>query len=79
MLASEHSEAAVQTRASILSASGTEIAMAVLIAPKDSRMSLRAFVASGDLCGDIAFSAADVKPGDQEAYRQTMEIAKKSC
>jgi tetratricopeptide (TPR) repeat protein len=78
VLASEHSEAAVQTRASIRSASGTEIAMAVLISPKDARMSLRAFVASGDLCGDIAFSAADVEPGDQEAYRQTMEIAKKT-
>lgn len=78
MIASEHAEAAVQTRASIRSASGAEIAMAVLIAPKDARMSLRAFVASGDLCGDIAFSAADVKPGDGEAYRQTMEIAKRT-
>jgi len=78
MLASEHAEAAVQTRASIRSASGVEIAMAVLIAPKDGRMSLRAFVASGDLCGDLAFSAADVKPGDGEAYRQTMDTAKKT-
>ncbi len=78
MLGSEHAEAAVQTRASIRSASGVEIAMAVLIAPKDALMSLRAFVASGDLCGDLLFSAAGVKPGDEEAYRQTMEIAKKT-
>lgn len=78
MLASEHAEPAIQSRASIRSASGVEIAMAVLIAPKNLRMSLRAFVASGDLCGDIAFSAVDVEPGDEAAYRQTMESAKKT-
>ena len=78
VLASEHAEASIQTRAAIRSASGVEIAMAVLVAPKDARMLLRAFVASGDLCGDLAFSAADVKPGDEEAYRQTMERAKET-
>ena len=78
VLASEHAEAAIKSRAAIRSGSGVEIAMAVLVAPKDARMSLRAFVASGDLCGDLAFSADDVKPGDEDAYRQTMEIAKET-
>jgi tetratricopeptide (TPR) repeat protein len=78
MLASEHAEPAIQARSSMRSTSGADIAMAVLVSPKDARMSLRAFVASGDLCGDIAFSAADVKPGDEDAYRETMEIAKKT-
>ena len=41
-------------------------------------MSLRAFVASGDLCGDLLFNAADVQPGDDEAYRLTMETAKQT-
>ena len=78
VLASEHAEAAIQNRADIRSASGVAIALAVLVAPKDARMSLRAFVASGDLCGDVAFSAADVKPGDEDTYRQTMELAKQT-
>ena len=51
MLKNEHAEAAVQNRTSIRSSSGVEIALAVLLAQKDAHMSLRAFVASGDLCG----------------------------
>jgi tetratricopeptide (TPR) repeat protein len=78
MLKAEHAEAAVQGRTSMHSASGVEIAMAVLVAPKNGDMSLRAFVASGDLCGDLHFSAGDVKPGDEEAYRLTMETAKQT-
>ncbi len=78
MLADEHAEAAIQSRTTIRSASGVVVALAVLLAPKNARMSLRAFVASGDLCGDIAFSAADVKPGDEDAYRETMELAKQT-
>jgi len=41
-------------------------------------MSLRAFVASADLCGDLLFTADDVRPGDEEAYRLTMETAKQT-
>jgi hypothetical protein len=78
ILKAEHAEAAVQNRASMRSTSGVEIALAVLLAPKDARMSLRAFVASGDLCGDLLFSAADVQPGDEEAYRLIMETAKQT-
>jgi tetratricopeptide (TPR) repeat protein len=78
MLKAEHAEASVQGRSSIRSASGVEIALAVLVAPKDARMSLRAFVASGDLCGDLLFNAADIQPGDEEAYRLTMETAKQT-
>jgi hypothetical protein len=51
VLKAENAEAAVQNRASMRSTSGVEIALAVLIAAKDARMSLRAFVASEDLCG----------------------------
>lgn len=75
---SEHAEASVQGRASMRSVSGVEISMAVLVAPKDGRMSLRAFVASGDLCSDLLFSADDIQPGDEEAYRLTMETAKQT-
>jgi hypothetical protein len=64
VLKAEHAEAAAQDRAFLRSASGVEIAMAVLVAPKNGRMSLRAFVASGDLCGDLLFNAGDVQPGD---------------
>ena len=78
MLKAERAEASVQGRSSIYSASGVEIALAVLIAPTDARMSLRAFVASGDLCGDLLFNAADIQPGDEEAYRLTMETAKQT-
>ncbi len=78
MLEAEHAEKAVQNRTSMRSASGVEIALAVLIAPNDARMSLRAFVASGDLCGDLLFNATDVQPGDEEAYRLTMETAKQT-
>jgi tetratricopeptide (TPR) repeat protein len=77
-LKAEHAEAAVQDRASIRSADGVDIAIAVLINPKDANMSLRAFVASEDLCGDLLFDAADVRPGDKEAYRLTMETAKQT-
>ena len=49
VLKAEHAEANVQNRASMRSTSGVEIALAVLLAPKDARMSLRDFVASGDL------------------------------
>ena len=65
VLKAENAEAAVQNRASMRSTSGVEIALAVLLAPKDARMSLRAFVASGDLCGDLLFNAAAVQPGDE--------------
>lgn len=78
VLKAEHAEAAIQNRASMRSTSGVEIALAVLIAQKDARMSLRAFVASGDLCGDLLFNAADVQPGDENAYRLTMETAKQT-
>lgn len=78
VLRAEHADAAVQNRATMHSTSGVEIALAVLIAPKDASMSLRAFVASGDLCGDLLFNADDVKPGDEEAYRLTMETAKQT-
>lgn len=78
VLASEHAETAIQSRAAMHSASGTEISLAVLVAPTDARMSLRAFAASEDLCGDIAFSAGDVKPGDENAYRETMKLAKET-
>jgi len=78
MLKEEHAEAAVQNRASMRSTSGVEIALAGMVAPKDARMSLRAFVASGDLCGDLLFNAADVRPGDEAAYRLTMETAKQT-
>jgi len=78
VLKAENAEAAVQNRASMRSTSGVEIALAVLLAPKDARMSLRAFVASGDLCGDLLFNAADVQPGDEAAYRLTMETAKQT-
>ena len=53
MLKAEHAEGDVQNRASMRSTNGVEIALAVLIASKDARMSLRAFVASGDFCGDL--------------------------
>jgi len=76
MLAYEHAEAAVQNRGSMHSTSGVEIALAVLLAPRDARMSVRAFVASGELCGDLLFNAVDAQTGDQEAYRLTMETAK---
>jgi tetratricopeptide (TPR) repeat protein len=78
VLKAEHAEAAVQNRTFIRSASGVEIAIAVLVAPEDARISLRAFVASGDLCGDLLFNAADVQPGDEKAYRLTMETAKQT-
>jgi len=78
VLKAEHAEAAVQSRASMRSTSGVEIALAAMVAPKDARMSLRAFVASGDLCADLLFNAADVHPGDEEAYRLTMETAKQT-
>jgi len=74
----EHAETAVQRRASMRSVSGVEIAMAVLVAPKSTRMSLRAFVAAGDLCGDFLFNADSTQPGDEEAYRLTMETAKQT-
>jgi tetratricopeptide (TPR) repeat protein len=78
VLKTENAEAAVQDRAAIRSDSGVKIALAVMIKPKDASMSLRAFVASGDLCGDLLFNAADVKPGDGDAYRLTMETAKRT-
>lgn len=78
VLASEHAEAAIQIRSAIRSESNVEIAMAVLVSPTNARMSLRAFVASGDLCGDISFSSVDTTPGDEDAYRQTMELAKQT-
>jgi tetratricopeptide (TPR) repeat protein len=78
ILEAEHAESAVQGRTTMRSKSGVEIALAVLIAPKNARMSLRAFVASGDLCGDLLFNADDVKPGDEAAYRLTMETAKQT-
>jgi tetratricopeptide (TPR) repeat protein len=77
-LKAENAEAYVQNRASMRSTSGVDIALAVLLAPKDARMSLRAFVASGDLCGDLLFNTADVQPGDEAAYRLTMETAKQT-
>jgi tetratricopeptide (TPR) repeat protein len=77
-LKAEHAEGAVRDRASMRSADGVDIAIAVLINPKNANMSLRAFVASGDLCGDLLFNAADVRPGDEEAYRLTMETAKQT-
>jgi tetratricopeptide (TPR) repeat protein len=78
VLKAENAEAAVQGRTSMRSTSGVEIALAVLVAPKDARMSLRAFVASGDLCGDLLFNAADVQPGDEAANQLTMETAKQT-
>jgi len=78
VLKAEHADAAVQNRAVMRSTSGAEVALAVLIAPKDAHMSLRAFVASGDLCGDLLFDASDVRPGDEQAYRLTMETAKQT-
>jgi tetratricopeptide (TPR) repeat protein len=78
MLKAEQADASVQGRSSIRSASGVEIALAVLISPKDASMSLRAFVASGDLCADLLFNAADVQPGDRDAYQLTMETAKQT-
>jgi len=78
MLKAEHAEASVQGRTTMRSLSGVEIAMVVLVAPKDARMSLRAFVGSGDLCGDLLFSADDIQPGDEQAYRLTMETAKQT-
>lgn len=78
VLKAENAEAAIQGRTSMRSASGVEIALAVLVSPKDARMSLRAFVASGDLCGDLLFNAADAQPGDEAAYRLTMETAKQT-
>lgn len=78
VLKAEHAEAAVQNQGTMRSISGVEVALAVLIAPKDARMSLRAFIASEDLCGDFSFSAADVQPGDEQAYRTTMETAKQT-
>jgi tetratricopeptide (TPR) repeat protein len=77
MLKAEHAEVAVQGRTSMRSVSGVEIAMALLVAPKNGAMSLRAFVASRDLCGDLLFSA-EGPPGDEEAYRLTMETAKQT-
>jgi hypothetical protein len=74
----EHAEESVQNRASMHSSSGVQIALAVLVEPKDAQMSLRAFVASGDLCGDLIFSASDVHPGDEAAYKETMENAKQT-
>jgi len=78
MLKAEHAERAVQGRTSMRSASGVEIALAVLVAPKNGAMSLRAFVASGDLCGDLLFSAEHIQPADEDAYRLTMESAKQT-
>lgn len=78
VLKAENAESAVQNRASMRSTSGVEIALAVLLAPRDARMSLRAFVASGDLCGDLLFNAVDVRPGDEAAYRLTMNTAKQT-
>ena len=78
MLKAEQAEVAVQKRASMRSTSGVEIALAVLLSPKNASMSLRAFVASGDLCGDLLFNAEDVQPGDEEAYRVTMQTAKQT-
>lgn len=57
------------------SASGVEIALAVLLAPKDARMSLRAFVASGDLCADLLFNAVDVQPGAKSSAVQPTPAA----
>ncbi len=78
VLKAEHAEASIQGRASMRSASGVEIALAVLLARENARMSLRAFVASGDLCGDLLFDAADVQPGDATAYGLTMEKSKQT-
>jgi hypothetical protein len=49
-------QAAVHDRLQMKSASGVDIALALLIPANGARSAVRAFVASGDLCGDLLFS-----------------------
>lgn len=78
MLKAEHADASVQGRSSLRSQTGADIALAVMLSPRDANISLRAFVASGDLCGDVLFNATGVQPGDAKAYKAVMETAKQT-
>jgi len=49
-------EDAVKNRSELKSTSGTDIALALMIPPNGKFSTIRAFVASADLCGDLSFT-----------------------
>jgi hypothetical protein len=49
-------EEAIKNRAEFKSTSGAEIALALMIPPNGKFSTIRAFVASGELCGDLSFT-----------------------
>jgi len=61
----QNAEDAVKNRAELKSASGADIAIALMIPPSGKFSTIRAFVASGDLCGDLSFT--DSHPITQQA------------
>jgi len=78
MLQSEGPQAlaAAPSLASIKSATGVDIAIALMI-PKDGKSSIvRAFVASGDLCGDISFTEAQPVTKQMIPMEKTKSILK---
>jgi hypothetical protein len=61
MLKSEgaRSLAAAKDRLSFKSDSGVDVALVLMIPPNSTASGIRAFVASGDLCGDLSFTAKE--------------------
>jgi len=51
-------QAAAKDRSAMKSGSGAEIALVTMAAPNGGSTAVRAFVASGNLCGDLKFSVA---------------------
>jgi hypothetical protein len=51
-------QAAAKDRSAMKSATGVEIALVTMAAPNGGPTAVRAFVASGNLCGDLKFSVA---------------------
>jgi len=60
----QKAEDAVKNRAELKSASGADIALTLMIPSTGKFSAIRAFVASGDLCGDLSFT--DSLPVTQE-------------
>ena len=76
MLKSEGSDSLVvpADRMMMQSASGTDIAIALIIPKNGKQSAIRAFVASGDLCGDLSFSINKPVTTQQLPMQQIKDI-----
>lgn len=63
----------VHDQVQMKSASGAEIALAV-VPPKNAQSAVRAFVASGSLCGDLLFSVEQSAPSQTAALQKVKGI-----